>query len=193
MRPDRGRAVAAARAAGAGAGHRHRVRVTRRGLCLLLALLALALMAMPAQGAPARNPRARAGDCPACHGAQAVLPATHPPTRDMDLKRCRSCHAPATAHDLTGTLRGSHLHALSGVACARCHTGAAPDADVDFERCLACHDPVALAQASAGRGAVNPHDSPHYGKQADCNLCHHQHARSEDYCAHCHSFELHVP
>ncbi|HSD42833.1 MAG TPA: cytochrome c3 family protein [Burkholderiales bacterium] len=32
----------------------------------------------------------------------------------------------------------------------------------------------------------NPHNSPHYGRDADCNLCHHQHAKSENYCAQYH-------
>jgi hypothetical protein len=30
-------------------------------------------------------------------------------------------------------------------------------------------------------------------KDADCNLCHHQHGRSEDDCAQCHQFECRVP
>jgi hypothetical protein len=40
---------------------------------------------------------------------------------------------------------------------------------------------------------TNPHNSPHYGKKADCNLCHHQHEASENYCSTCHKFEFKVP
>ncbi|MBW2098891.1 MAG: cytochrome c3 family protein [Deltaproteobacteria bacterium] len=32
----------------------------------------------------------------------------------------------------------------------------------------------------------NPHNSPHYGADLDCNFCHHQHSKSENFCAQCH-------
>jgi hypothetical protein len=40
---------------------------------------------------------------------------------------------------------------------------------------------------------TNPHTSPHYGTDLDCNLCHHQHAASEDYCAYCHDYDFKTP
>jgi len=48
-------------------------------------------------------------------------------------------------------------------------------------------------QQEAGVKPSNPHTSPHYGMSLDCNLCHHQHAKSENYCSQCHKFDFKVP
>jgi len=64
-----------------------------------------------------------------------------------------------------------------------CHGAAKPPRDVAFERCVNCRETAALAQSTAERKLANPHDSPHNGKDAGCNLCHHQHERSEVCCA----------
>ena len=67
--------------------------------------------------------------------------------------------------------------------------GAAPTA-----LCLVCHGSAAkVALKTQNTKPNNPHDSPHYGTQLDCNFCHRQHAKSEDYCAQCHKFNFVVP
>jgi cytochrome c oxidase cbb3-type subunit 3 len=43
------------------------------------------------------------------------------------------------------------------------------------------------SSAAAPSPPPNPHTSPHYGTELDCNLCHRQHAKSENYCAQCHA------
>jgi hypothetical protein len=85
------------------------------------------------------------------------------------------------------------LHQLRGVGCTQCHGSAKKQVEVASDRCIACHDTTRLVQATAQTKPKNPHDSPHYGKDADCNLCHRQHRRSENYCAQCHKFEFAVP
>lgn len=50
-----------------------------------------------------------------------------------------------------------------------------------------------LTASTAGVKPTNPHNSPHYGKHADCNLCHHQHEKSENYCTQCHKFDFKLP
>jgi len=58
---------------------------------------------------------------------------------------------------------------------------------------MGCHDTEAISAATEKMTPANPHNSPHYGKQSDCNLCHHQHEKSENYCARCHKFDFNVP
>ena len=62
-------------------------------------------------------------------------------------------------------------------------------------KCLTCHgDTKAIAQRTANVKPTNPHNSRHYGTEADCNSCHHQHTKSESLCADCHpSFKFKVP
>jgi hypothetical protein len=50
-----------------------------------------------------------------------------------------------------------------------------------------------VSAATASVKPTNPHNSPHYGKNADCNLCHHQHEKSENYCTQCHKFDFKLP
>ena len=87
----------------------------------------------------------------------------------------------------------SHLHQLSGVTCRKCHADATHPEAVPAAKCMTCHDTDEVFTTSASTKPVNPHDSPHYGKKSDCNLCHHQHEKSEDYCVTCHSFAFKVP
>lgn len=188
----RGRSYAAAGRASP-SGRPPAARALWRRLYWLLAALALMLVSVAVAAAPERTPEVAAGDCQGCHHERPVLPSGHAATRQMTLSACRACHAPASPRTLAGVLPGSHLHALSGVTCARCHGTAKPLQEVAFERCTSCHETASLARSTAGLKPANPHDSPHYGKDADCNLCHHQHARSEDYCARCHDFGFTVP
>ncbi|MCU0897068.1 MAG: cytochrome c3 family protein [Burkholderiales bacterium] len=159
----------------------------------LLALLLGAALSLPASAAPARNAKAAPGDCAACHKAEKVLPAGHPATKGMKLDACAQCHAPKSEQALGGKLPGMHLHQLRGVGCAQCHGDLKKPTEVAHDKCMSCHDTTKLVEKTANVKPKNPHTSPHYGKDADCNLCHHQHAKSENYCNQCHKFEFKVP
>ncbi|PKN18722.1 MAG: flavodoxin [Deltaproteobacteria bacterium HGW-Deltaproteobacteria-6] len=114
----------------------------------------------------------------------------------MPYTGCLVCHVAGEgkAGTLKGKVPGSHLHALKGVQCAQCHGKVKKPAPVEMAKCLACHGATAkLAEKTAKVKPSNPHESPHYGTDADCNLCHHQHARSENLCAQCHKFDFIVP
>lgn len=79
-------------------------------------------------------------------------------------------------------------HAASGVKCGDCHANVKKPQAVPMEKCLSCHgDTKTLAAKTANVKPVNPHESRHYGTEADCNLCHHQHRKSENFCLDCHN------
>ncbi|MFZ7110919.1 MAG: cytochrome c3 family protein [Desulfatiglandales bacterium] len=61
------------------------------------------------------------------------------------------------------------------------------------KKCLECHGPLRNVAEMTAAIEPNPHDSPHYGSELDCDLCHHQHKKSENFCNECHSFEFVTP
>jgi len=133
------------------------------------------------------------GDCKACHQEKKVLPENHPSTVEMKWQGCIMCH-PKGDRDLTGKIPGSHRHSLSGITCQACHGKVKEEAAVKMDKCVSCHGSTAkLAEKTASIKPTNPHTSPHYGTELDCNLCHHQHTKSENYCLQCHSFPFRVP
>lgn len=143
--------------------------------------------------APKVNPKAKAGDCAACHKKAQVLPASHPDTKTINWQGCKACHREAEI-SLIGKVPGSHIHQWSGVTCAGCHGKAKKKEALKMEKCVSCHGNTdRLAEKTAGVKPENPHTSPHYGTSLDCNLCHHQHAKSENYCFQCHNFNFKVP
>jgi hypothetical protein len=159
-------------------------------------VLGLALVSSaPAQnaGQPKLLPDAKATDCATCHAGNNPLPQNHPPTAGMRLNDCAGCHAQGTARSLSASLPLSHKHFLSGVTCGACHADPKAAEPAPASTCMGCHDPDKVATASAAVKPTNPHDSPHYGRKADCNLCHHQHEKSENYCSQCHQFDFKVP
>lgn len=166
-----------------------------RELVLVLAALVLAAgLVLPVQAAPSRDPKAAAGDCVACHKGEKVLRSGHPTTKGLKLEACGQCHPRGSDKSLVGKMPASHFHQLSGVGCAQCHGNVKKPTEVAHEKCMACHDTTKLAEKTANVKPKNPHNSPHYGKDADCNLCHHQHGKSENYCAQCHEkWEFKVP
>ena len=86
-------------------------------------------------------------------------------------------------------------HAERGVACGQCH-GKAPKKDaVSMQKCLGCHGGTKeLAARTAKVKPTNPHENRHLGTEADCNRCHHEHAKSENLCLPCHQrFGFKVP
>ncbi|PKN71086.1 MAG: flavodoxin [Deltaproteobacteria bacterium HGW-Deltaproteobacteria-12] len=114
----------------------------------------------------------------------------------MPYEGCLVCHIPGegNAGTLKAKIPGSHLHALKGVKCEQCHGKVKKPEPVEMSKCIACHGATAkLAEKTAKIKPHNPHTSPHYGTELDCNLCHHQHTKSENYCAQCHKFNYIVP
>jgi hypothetical protein len=134
-------------------------------------------------------------DCAGCHQDQKVLPAGHVATRGMALKDCQACHGAGEGQPpaLATRIPGSHLHALNGVRCGECHDDLKAPKAVPTWKCTSCHDPKDVAAKSANVQPHNPHASRHYGNNADCNKCHHQHVQSENNCLQCHKFNFQVP
>jgi len=87
------------------------------------------------------------------------------------------------------------LHARNGIKCADCHGKAKKREPVSMEKCVSCHgETEKLAKKTAAAKPRNPHESGHYGTEADCNLCHHQHKKSVNFCLPCHQrFDFVVP
>ena len=102
-----------------------------------------------------------------------------------DVRLTRAAAEPA------GTLAASH--ASKGVACGQCHETPNPQ-PVAMLKCVTCHDTKATAARTA-KVTPNPHDNRHFGTEADCNSCHHQHKMSENLCVNCHprGFNFKVP
>lgn len=161
----------------------------RRATVLLLVLV-LMTFSLTAFAAPKKSTSAKAGDCKACHGVQKVLPPEHKDTRAMSYRDCLECHEKAGAISLRTKLPLAHIHRLSGATCARCHGAVKKPQEVEMKQCLTCHNTEKIAEKTANVKPQNPHESPHYGKLLDCNLCHHQHKKSENYCGQCHSFSF---
>lgn len=86
-------------------------------------------------------------------------------------------------------------HAEQGVTCAQCHGKGAKKEGVPMRRCTGCHgDTKDLAARTAAVKPTNPHENRHFGTEADCNRCHHEHAKSENLCLPCHQrFGFKVP
>lgn len=155
---------------------------------LLVSLVSGTLLAEPKKVSTAKP-----GDCATCHESKKVLPQSHGDTKDMNYGGCIPCH-PKTGN---GTLRtkmpGSHTHNLAGVTCEKCHGKAEKQEAPEMKQCLTCHNPEKLVEKTAKIKPENPHTSPHYGSSLDCNLCHLQHGKSENYCNQCHQFNFVVP
>ncbi|HUI98029.1 MAG TPA: cytochrome c3 family protein [Xanthobacteraceae bacterium] len=167
----------------------------RVALSLALAALVFAVAA-PAQnaGRAKLSSAAKATDCKACHAGKTPLPQQHPNIAGKSLGDCAACHAPGTDRALRGRMPLFHAHLLAGLTCASCHADAKKPKLVEADRCMGCHDPEKVAAKTAAMKPTNPHNSRHYGVKADCNLCHHQHEKSENYCAQCHNnFDFKVP
>ena len=99
--------------------------------------------------------------------------------------------AAAQGQDTTRKTDGplGRLHAAEGVKCTSCHGRSSQSDPVPLEKCLSCHgdgDSKALAAKTAGVKPVNPHETRHYGTEADCGLCHRQHENSVNFCLDCH-------
>jgi hypothetical protein len=135
--------------------------------------------------------------------ASVTLPHTHRQPRKMNQSSLQKLLSASIAlllgFLLAGTVHAAgpsnssedglgKLHAARGVKCVACHASAKKPQPVAMEKCLTCHgDTRALAEKTANVKPRNPHESRHYGTEADCNLCHHQHRKSENFCLDCHN------
>lgn len=159
-------------------------------VCLVLFVL---IGATTAIAAPKRLTTAKAGDCKVCHGAQKVLPADHKSTKGMTYQSCLECHEKKGPVSLWTKVPLAHIHGLAGVDCQKCHGKTKKPQEVPMSQCVKCHNTDKVAEKTASVKPQNPHESVHYGRTLDCNLCHHEHAKSENYCAQCHKFDFVVP
>lgn len=101
-------------------------------------------------------------------------------------------YAASTAKKHVGAL--DEFHAKTDVQCADCHGDESQRAAVPMVKCLECHDTTELSKKTAAVKPTNPHNNRHYSTEADCNLCHHQHKKSENFCLPCHGrFDFVVP
>jgi hypothetical protein len=78
------------------------------------------------------------------------------------------------------------------LTCNDCHLTTAPE-PLTTEQCLSCHGSLKEVAEATKNLDPDPHKSPHYGPGLDCDLCHHEHSTSENFCAQCHEWELIVP
>jgi len=86
------------------------------------------------------------------------------------------------------------LHKAKGVTCVDCHGKTNKKTFVAAERCVGCHGSAAdLAKKTANVKPENPHDSPHWGPNMDCGVCHRQHEKTVNWCNHCHAYGFKVP
>lgn len=84
-------------------------------------------------------------------------------------------------------------HQLKGVDCVQCHGDTKKFVEVEKDQCITCHTPEQLVAKTENVQPKNPHNSPHYGTDAECSLCHKEHEPSENYCNQCHTFDFKVP
>ena len=165
-----------------------------KAVIILFCIITMAFFTQTLLAAPKlEQAKVKAGDCTGCHAKVKVLPDNHPDTKEMKLDACKACHGRDKAN-LAGKMPGSHHHQLAGINCAQCHGKAAKPEALAMEQCVACHGSTdKLAEKTKNVKPENPHTSPHYGTTLDCNLCHHQHAKSENYCSQCHKFDFKTP
>lgn len=146
---------------------------------------------------PVRLENAEPGDCAACHSTKKVLPNDHVITTKMKIAQCKLCHRKNadTEEGLASSIRGkmplSHTHYLAGIKCTDCHGKNRTAEAITIEKCFSCHKSYETLITKTAKTKPNPHKG-HYG-ETNCDLCHHQHYKSENFCAQCHFFQYVVP
>jgi len=85
----------------------------------------------------------------------------------------------------------SDKHKAVGIPCEGCHKENPPKEQVPMSVCNGCHGNQEKIAEMSRKVAPNPHDS-HLGN-LKCELCHHAHKPSENYCSTCHEFDYKVP
>lgn len=166
-----------------------------KGALILLLAIAGIVGAQSVAAAPSQAKRLTgiaATDCKSCHGGAKLLPDKHANIAGMTWEQCRGCHDSPTK-SLRKKLPLSHTHLLAGNTCQDCHGNAQAPAALASDQCLSCHGSREAVVKLTKHLPHNPHTSPHYGPDLDCDACHRQHARSENFCAECHHWEMSVP
>ena len=159
----------------------------------LFCILTMAVFSQPCIAAQMEQAQYGGGECAGCHGQDKKLPHAHPHTKAMNLQSCKKCHTKEN-RDIRAKLPGSHYHLLADIKCEQCHGKSSKPEVPTMEQCIACHGSTTkLAEKTKGVKPRNPHTSPHYGTELDCNFCHHQHTKSENYCLQCHTFGFKTP
>ncbi len=106
----------------------------------------------------------------------------------------------STTSSGTGPVKGSETgkpflskhKKYAELTCNDCHLTLTPER-LTTEQCLSCHGSLEEVAEATKDLDPDPHNSPHYGSELDCDLCHHEHSVSENFCAQCHEWELIVP
>jgi len=87
-------------------------------------------------------------------------------------------------------------HHLDGeLSCLDCHGTTNPTDIAPMEYCLECHGPLTdlVDMTEQGEHRPNVHNSPHYGPDNSCDLCHYEHEEPENMCAECHEWAIPMP
>ncbi|MBN1102819.1 MAG: cytochrome c3 family protein [Deltaproteobacteria bacterium] len=86
-----------------------------------------------------------------------------------------------------------HIHHLNDIGCQDCHGETTAFHSVGKSQCFNCHGSGEEVGKRTAHQDPNPHLSVHYGADLDCDLCHHVHGKSENFCNQCHEFKFLVP
>ena len=168
--------------------------VCRVVIMLAASIACYALCSGIVSAQPQKTENARPADCLSCHKEQKVLPDKHIKTDGMKLSACVACHKNAKDSKKPDSLRGvitlSHAHQFNGVGCVDCHGEKKPVESPDSQKCIGCHTDYKKSPRT-DMSLANMHDS-HMG-DLDCMLCHHMHAKSENFCGQCHWWKFRVP
>lgn len=170
----------------------------RHFINMCLGALVWVILAFPTLGMTADTAKAKLiegvlfEDCAACHSSKAVLPPGHVSLTGDKEKNCFACHC-KEKNGLRARIPLSHIHLANDMDCMDCHDQK-PFAFVSTDRCRECHgDPEEISALTQSKVEFNPHESPHYGNDMDCDLCHHLHAKSENVCGDCHDLKKPTP
>ncbi len=84
----------------------------------------------------------------------------------------------------------SGIHNKLGLACADCHKekNKAEYSNSVNKGCSSCHGkPEEIADKTGHLGHLNNiHNSPHWGNEINCNMCHKAHKPTQNLCLQCH-------
>ena len=85
-------------------------------------------------------------------------------------------------------------HKRADVDCKDCHKESPPEKRVPTVVCYECHENQNKLSERTQKIKPNPHRSHVDVLMGDlkCELCHHVHKSSEDYCAKCHDFGYNI-
>jgi hypothetical protein len=82
-------------------------------------------------------------------------------------------------------------HKAASISCEGCHIENPPKGLVPTGVCTKCHGDQTKLAARTQKVIPNPHAS--HLENVKCELCHHAHKPSENYCSNCHEFSYKVP